>query len=160
MATEEVEIQGGEPGAKDPEERRIGKGMPIPLAVLKREREEHELTHLPYRSWCAHCVRGRGRSTAHKRKGDREKDETPRVAMDYFYMHSTVGNFEEDRSPIILMVNEATGERYARIVARKGVGPELDWVVKDMSEELKTWGHPGEPMDKLILKSDGEASIV
>ena len=80
--------------------------------------------------------------------------------MDYFYMHSTVGNFEEDRSPIILMVNEATGERYARMVARKGVGPELDWVVKDMCEELKTWGHPGGSADKLILKSDGEASIV
>ena len=20
----------------------------------------HELTHLPYRSWCSHCVRGKG----------------------------------------------------------------------------------------------------
>ena len=58
------------------------------------------------------------------------------------------------------MVNEKTGERYARIVARKGVGPEIDWVIKDMAEELKIWGHPGGPQDKLILKSDGESSIM
>ena len=27
----------------------------------KREIEEHMLTHIPYRSWCPHCVRGKAR---------------------------------------------------------------------------------------------------
>ena len=26
--------------------------------------------HMPYRSWCHHCVRGRGRERDHERKGD------------------------------------------------------------------------------------------
>ena len=31
-----------------------------PKEPTKVEREEHEKTHLPFRSWCRHCVRGRG----------------------------------------------------------------------------------------------------
>ena len=27
----------------------------------QQEKEEHEMTHLPFRSWCRHCVMGRGR---------------------------------------------------------------------------------------------------
>ena len=41
----------------------------------RREREEHEATHIPYRSWCEHCVKGRGRKRAHKRKKEQEKEE-------------------------------------------------------------------------------------
>ena len=48
------------------EEGRKGQAMPTPMTVSRKEREEHELTHLPYRSWCAHCVRGRGRNMPHK----------------------------------------------------------------------------------------------
>ena len=32
-----------------------------PSKPTDEERREHELTHLPFRSWCRHCVRGRGR---------------------------------------------------------------------------------------------------
>ena len=28
-----------------------------PGEPTKKEREEHEATHIPYRDWCAHCVR-------------------------------------------------------------------------------------------------------
>ena len=27
----------------------------------EEERRDHEMTHLPYRSWCRHCIRGRGK---------------------------------------------------------------------------------------------------
>ena len=30
-----------------------------------KEREEHEALQMPYRGWCAHCVRGRGVSSHH-----------------------------------------------------------------------------------------------
>ena len=38
----------------------------------KAERAEHERTHLPYRTWCKHCVAGRGVATRHK---ERDKDK-------------------------------------------------------------------------------------
>eukprot|EP00972_Heterocapsa_arctica_P090949 13417606-Heterocapsa_arctica.AAC.1 len=59
----------------------------------KREREEHEALHLPYRSWCKHCVRGRGRNRPHgsainKDPEDEEAKENrvPRIGMDYFFV--------------------------------------------------------------------------
>ena len=36
----------------------------------KLEVEEHELTHLPFRNWCRHCVRGRGNEFPYRRVGD------------------------------------------------------------------------------------------
>ena len=49
-----------------------------------------------------------------------------------------------------------------RSVDHKGLGPEGDnsWLVKDMHQELKSWGHPGGAKNALILKSDGEPAIV
>ena len=35
-----------------------------PREPSKEEREEHEKTHLPFRNWCQHCVRGRGKEEA------------------------------------------------------------------------------------------------
>ena len=35
----------------------------------------------------------------------------------------------------------------------------MEWLVRDMSEELKSWGHVGGVSGRLILKSDGEWSI-
>ncbi len=32
--------------------------------------QDHNLTHLPFRSWCRHCVRGRGNELPHKKLQD------------------------------------------------------------------------------------------
>ena len=34
-----------------------------PYTLTRAEVYEHEVTHLPYRSWCKHCVFGREEST-------------------------------------------------------------------------------------------------
>ena len=89
MAAEEegeVGIHGREEEEED-EEGRTAKTMASPIVVSKREREEHELTHLPYRNWCEHCVRGRGRNMAHAAIKNRSlEDAVPRVALDYFFL--------------------------------------------------------------------------
>ena len=48
-------------------------------------------------------------------------------------------------NPMMVMVDESTGNKYMRIVTHKGLGPDGDnsWLVKDMHQELKSWGHPG-----------------
>ena len=73
---------------------------------------------------------------------------------------------EEDhkasKNPLIVMVDEIIGEKYARAAGKKGLGEngEMQWLVKDMSNELKAWGHPGSDGNHLILKSDNEPAIV
>ena len=45
-----------------------------PLLPSPEEVRAHDMTHLPYRSWCVHCVRGKGKSMAHaKREGGDER---------------------------------------------------------------------------------------
>ena len=65
-------------------------------------------------------------------------------------------------NPMMVMVDESTGNKYMRAVPHKGLGVEGDqsWLVKDMHQELKAWGHPGGGQNPLILKSDGEPAIV
>ena len=43
----------------------------------------------------------------------------------------------------------------------KGLGQngEMDWLVRDASAELKTWGHAGGESGSIILKADGEKPI-
>ena len=137
--------------------------MTAPMKVSDREREEHELTHTPFRAWCPYCVRARGRNAGHfKNQGiDKDKyDEVPRVSMDYFFMSQE--DEKASANPIMVMVDERTGEKYARAVGHKGMGKDQDmeWLVKDMSNELKVWGHPGGTGGNIILKSDGEPAIL
>ena len=61
--------------------------MPVPEGPSNQEREEHELAHIPFRSWCEHCVKGRARSRAHKRRNQEIKREelkkVTRIYMDF-----------------------------------------------------------------------------
>ena len=88
------------------------------------------------------------------------RDSCPKVSMDYFFMSQA--DEKADKNPLIVMVDESTGEKYARAVGKQGIGEEneMEWLVKDMSEEMKSWGHQGGDGGHIILKSDGERSIV
>ena len=44
--------------------------MNDPKEPSEEERKEHEMTHLPYRSWCKHCVHGRAQNLPHKRSNE------------------------------------------------------------------------------------------
>ena len=48
------------------------------------EVEEHEKTHLPFRSWCRHCVRGKGKQAQHRRMTQQEVG--PEWHMDFAFM--------------------------------------------------------------------------
>ena len=60
--------RGGESGVRSP------KKVQDPRVPTQAEVYEHNMTHLPYRSWCAHCVRGRGEAHPHNKSGDEERD--------------------------------------------------------------------------------------
>ena len=93
------------------------------------------------------------------RNNEDEEDDfgkVPRIAMDYFFM----SKLEEDakENPVLVLLNEISNEKYARATGRKGVGTEgvMEWLIKDVSEELKPWGHAGGEGGNIILKCDGE----
>ena len=149
MSGKEEEIEAEAEG----EEGRQPVALKTPVQVTQAERDEHELTHTPFRAWCAHCVRGRGRNMPHlKRRGDEDRDRVPRISFDYFFM-----SWEDEaahKNPMLVMKDEATGEKYARAVGQKGLGQgeEMQWLIVDLHEELKSWGHHGGEMGHVIFK--------
>eukprot|EP00959_Pyramimonas_sp_CCMP1952_P425385 8910739-Pyramimonas_sp.AAC.1 len=47
---------------------RLPKRVHCDMRPSKGEVEAHNTTHLPYRSWCPHCVRGKARRRNHRRR--------------------------------------------------------------------------------------------
>jgi hypothetical protein len=50
---------------QDPGDARQMRKMADPCLPTRAEVEEHRLTHLPFRSWCPHCIKGRGAERGH-----------------------------------------------------------------------------------------------
>ena len=44
------------------------RGLPSPNEPTVEERAIHNLTHIPYRSWCPYCVAGKRANTPHRRE--------------------------------------------------------------------------------------------
>ena len=132
MATEDEKKEEGV--EEEGEEGRDAIAMPSPMTPSRQEREQHELTHTPYRAWCPHCVRARGRNRAHKANKDPEKSTVPKIAFDYFFFSDE--EEKANKNPMIVMVDESTGEKYARGVEQKGLGSdrEMDWLIADLAK--------------------------
>ncbi len=88
--------------------RRLGN----PIRPSEAEVDEHCKTHLPYRSWCAHCVMGRGVGTQHYSRHN--ASSIPRVGLEFFYL--TQGGVKlrselTEAEPMPWRYNDATGKR-------------------------------------------------
>ena len=133
------------------------KARKAPKEPTEMERLRHEATHVPYRSWCQHCVRGRGRCKPHYRKVESEDcNAVPKVSMDYFFL----GGDDADASdcPMFVMMDEERGNRYARMLEHKGTDKgENEWLILDAAEEIRSWGHV--EGGEFILKSDREPAM-
>ena len=71
-----------EPQVIDPEDIQAAVGTKDLGAPTAKEVAQHELTHLPHRSWCAACVAGRSRNKPHKKLSGRDLSLVPCVVFD------------------------------------------------------------------------------
>ena len=72
-----------------------------PRQPSQQEKEEHEMTHLPFRSWCRHCIMGRGREED-CRKSMEEERQVPEVHLDSMFM----GDEKEGKTLAFLVARE------------------------------------------------------
>ena len=56
--------------------------IPSPSPPSRQEALEHNCTHIPFRSWCPHCVRGKAKSDHHRAGEGLGVSETPVVSFD------------------------------------------------------------------------------
>ena len=58
-----------------------------PDEATEQEIEEHfARNHVPFRSWCKHCIMGRGMNSPHFAIKDKSDDSITTVSLDYAYM--------------------------------------------------------------------------
>ena len=164
------DCDGSEAGSE--EEGGVPVQLPNPRAPTRQAREEHEATHIPYRSWCEHCVRGKGRRRGHRKRAREEKQEdlekVTKVYMDFYYngkASSKAGekdHNEEDGgidSPAVVLYDARTEAVASWVMESKGFvkGGSNDWVPKMIANELEQWGYQNR---KIILVSDNEPAIL
>ena len=117
-----------------------------PREPSKEEREEHEKTHLPFRNWCRHCVRGRGKEEADA-KTDQEVAE---VHLDFMFM----GDEAKDRTLAVLVVKERSrGMVMSTVAPRKSSG---QWSGRRVMAFMREGGCD---VDALVIKSDNDPAL-
>ena len=132
--------------------------MQDPKLPSKEEVEEHKLTHLPDRSWCRHCVRGRGKEMPHRRvaeepmqhefhfdwacPGDEEAEDTLKVlvggmrgekmTMSSVHPTKTTGEFIANRVLAFIMER---GCEMADVTAKTDQEPVIMTMVQNLARE-------------------------
>ena len=98
--------------------------MPVKAADPKlptpEEVDTHNLTHLPYRSWCPHCVRGKGKTMDHRRAG-RDK-LIPEIHVDYCFIGSKI---DVATKCIVVAKDYSSKSVMASVVPVKGASNEF-----------------------------------
>ena len=129
--------------------RRRMQKMADPEKPCAEKVEEHEKVHLPYRSWCRHCVRGRCKNVAHK-KG---KDEA--IGHE---LHMDFGFIGKEREPgktatVLVTRERKTKMTLATLVPSKSTGT---FVANRLMAFLKEIGLE---FGDLVVKTDQEAAM-
>ena len=146
--------QEGQDAGEQPGDEGAGEGLrpraiASPSTPTRQEIEEHELTHLPFRSWCRHCVRGRAKGDPHAQHQE-DEHAMPMVCCDYCFM----GDSETDRStPILAVTDNKYKSAFAHVCIRKGTAHK--WIVNQVKRDIDLMGYTD-----IVFKSDGEPSIV
>ena len=146
------------------EEGEAQRAVRAPYTPTQAERDEHELTHFPYRAWCDHCVKGRAKDDPHRTvTGELGESNVTRVVLDYCFLNEDLqasntehedGKDKGTSMTILAMVETMCMSVWSYAVERKGGGET--WVTDQITEDLQTVGTAEE---RVIIKSDQEASI-
>ena len=167
-AQEDAEPLGDAPLGEDPEpEGERGKKArhkKVPPSVSAEVRAEHDLTHLPFRSWCEHCIKGKATEDFHRKREEEKKDDAARYCIDYCFFTKSFAQdhaatkadeFKEVRpesKAVLVCRDQKSGALFAGVANTKGSGDVYS--VALALEGLKFCGHPN-----ILLVSDTEPAI-
>ena len=116
------------------------------------EVEEHMLTHLPFRSWCPHCVKGKARGSVHRNVSNKKDNELPTISMDYMFFVKETENEEANGLPTLVIRDDKSKMCWARVVKKKGIE---EYTVRTVNKFLGMLGYT-----RIIMKSDNEPSVL
>ena len=133
------------------------RALPEPMLPTPEEVAEHNLCHLPHRTWCRHCVAGRGKADQHRRV-----EERPRKLMihaDYGFLgeKAEVDLIDERNIPFIVVKDgpPPTGTRWVGSHAEQSKGAQHAYSANVVAQDLVNAGY-----GDFIFKSDGEPALL
>ena len=125
------------------------KPLPQPKVPTQAQIDAHNLTHMPYRSWCPHCVAARRPNSHHRSSSSDSQRADPLLVADYCFVRDN-----NDSETITILVARLYPSRtmLATVVDAKGPDPNA---VARLAKFIKDSGYA-----KVIYRSDQERSIV
>jgi hypothetical protein len=120
-----------------------------PRKPSEREVEDHNRTHLPYRNWCPHCVKAKGKDLDHRKVVNDE-----RVLNEFSFDYCFPGNELGYKLTVLVGRERTTGMTMATVIPSKGGSGKF--VADKVMEFLAECGNQS---GDIIVKSDQEPAI-
>ena len=142
-------------GEKRPPKKERVRSIPKPMLPSRVDREKHELTHLPYQTWCRHCVLARAQNDAHRRtKKHSTEREVPVISGDFCF----TGHVDQEKaSPIFVLRDHNSRMTFSHMVQGKSTKNELysDYIHSAVLKDLEYLGYK-----KIVFKTDQEPAMI
>ena len=139
------------------EEATISKSLASPSQPTEKMLEDHNVSHIPFRSWCVSCVRGRGKSCKHMAQGNHLDEAVPTISMDYGFFgrsgETRSDSLADSECPVVILHDRQRKTVWSHPLPSKGI--EHPYCAKVILQDLAKTGYK-----RLILKTDQEASIL
>ena len=142
-APEQVQEEAG----VDNEEAAVPKAVPDVKQPTKQEREDHELTHMPFRDLCPHCCAGKG--TERNFTATSGPGCIPCFSADYAFMGEQT---TDGTTPILVLKDDTQKSVFAHVVPEKGAN---DFVVRQIVHDIELTG-----FTEVIFKTDNEPAML
>ena len=144
-------------GEEEEEEVRRPKIPHDPGRPTKRELQEHLPLHWPFRSWCRHCVAGRGVASPHRSRteDDREfgRGRIPILSMDHCFLGSENSEESAHVNPFLVLYDNETEAIFSIAVPSKAIKPWIVEFVKNVVHKL------GYGQLKMSIKCNGTRDL-
>ena len=126
------------------------KGMKAPQQPTRQERLEHELTHLPYRSWCPICVKSKGRTDNHPKQASKQ----PVIQVGFTYMKAFG---DKQILPVLTAIDVESGKAMAVLVQDKN--QQQQYLIRCLQTFVFECGRAQATLSTTTLKSDQEEYV-
>ena len=129
------------------EEGPLARTPAAPKLPDQAAQEEHRLTHLPFASWCAECVRGRGRETGHARAEVAATRGPTVVQCDFTFVRALAGE-------PLLTVLTAADDKYFHVFAALVPSKGSAFGARCLKQHLRGLG-----LERGVLQYDQEPAL-
>ena len=123
--------------------------LPCPKSPSAAQVAAHNVTHMPYRSWCPHCVASRRPNTQHRSSSSPSDRSDPLLVADYCFIRDS-----DDETFVTVLVARLYPSRAMLSTVVNPKGPETNAVAR-LARFIHDSGY-----SKIVYRSDQEVSIL